>query len=82
MGTYILGILVIALGFFLVVKTQWFITNFGHSEWAEAKMGGGGTRLLYKIVGMVFIIGSVLYMTGAMEEIVVGAASRLFGLPV
>lgn len=80
MGTYIFGTLVIILGVFLIIKTQWFITNFGHSAWAEAKMGGGGTRLLYKIVGIIFIIGSLMYMTGMMEEVVVGAASRLFGI--
>ena len=80
MGMYIWGTIVIALGFLLVIKTQWFITNFGHSSWAEAHMGGGGTRLLYKIVGIIFIIGSLMYMTGMMEEVVVGAATRFFGI--
>ena len=79
MGMYIWGTIVIALGFLLIAKTQWFITNFGHSAWAEAKMGGG-TRVLYKIVGIVFIIGSLMYMTGMMEEVVVGAATRFFGI--
>ena len=49
---YILGILAIALGAAMVIKTQWFVENFGHSAWAEAKLGGGGTRLMYKIMGI------------------------------
>ncbi len=79
MWTYILGIIVIIIGFLLIIKTQWFITNFGHSQWAEAKMGGGGTRILYKIIGMVCIIGSLMGMTGMMEEVVLGIFSGLLG---
>ncbi len=77
MFKYILGILVIALGAFMVIKTEWFVENLGYSEWAEAKFGGGGTRLMYKVVGILFAVGSVLAMTGALGEIVVGIFGNL-----
>ncbi len=75
---YFLGILVIALGSSMVIKTQWFVENFGYSDWAEAKFGGGGTRLMYKMLGLLFIIGSVLAMTGALGEILIGIFGKLF----
>lgn len=75
---YVLGILVIALGALMVIKTQWFIENFGYSDWAETKIGGGGTRLMYKVLGIIFIFGSVLAMTGALGEILFGIFGSLF----
>lgn len=77
---YFFGILVIAAGVFMVIKTEWFLENFGHSSWAEEKLGGGGTRLMYKIIGLVLIIGSLLAVTGALGEIMLSVFGRLFGL--
>ncbi len=75
---YFIGILVIALGVFMVVRTQWFIENFGYSDWAESKFGGGGTRLMYKVLGILFIVGSILAMTGALGEIFLSVFGNLF----
>lgn len=77
---YILGILVIALGAFMVIKTQWFVENFGYSAWAEAKLGGGGTRLMYKVLGIIFIIISLLTMTDMMGPILLSIFGGLFGI--
>ncbi len=75
---YFLGVLVIVLGTLMVVKTQWFIENFGYSDWAESKLGGGGTRIMYKGLGILFIVGSILGMTGALGEIIVSVFGKLF----
>ena len=75
---YFLGILVIVLGAFMVIRTEWFIENFGYSDWAEAKLGRGGTRIMYKVLGILFIVGSVLGMTGALGEIIIGVFGKLF----
>jgi len=76
---YFLGILAMALGALMVIYTQWFIENFGHSEWAEAKLGGGGTRLMYKVLGIVFIFIALAGMTGVLGPALIGIFSRLFG---
>ncbi len=68
----------IVLGTLMVAKTQWFIENFGYSDWAESKFGGGGTRLMYKGLGILFIVGSILGMTGALGEMIVGIFGNLF----
>ncbi len=77
---YIIGVLAIVVGIFLVVKTEWFLENFGYSDWAEQKLGGGGSRLLYKLIGLAIIILSVLAMTGSLETIFLSIFGGLFGL--
>ena len=78
---FIFGIVGIAIGSLLIIKTEWFIQNFGTSSWAENKMGfSGGTRLLYKLIGLVVIIIATLGMTGMLGGIIISIFGRLFGL--
>lgn len=63
------GILLIAAGAFLVIKTEWFINNFGRIAWFEDKLGSeGGSRLGYKLVGIVCLIVGIIVMTGSGGE--------------
>ncbi|MBI2436216.1 MAG: hypothetical protein HYV41_00490 [Candidatus Magasanikbacteria bacterium] len=80
MWTYIFGSLIIVLGALMVIKTPWFVENFGHSEWAEAHLGSGGTYLFYKILGIVFIVGSLMAMTGLLGKVFLRFFGRLFGI--
>ena len=78
---YILGILGVVLGTLLVIKTEWIIENFGTSSWAEEKMGtSGGTRLLYKLIGIAIIFVAMLGMTGLLGGVILSVFGRLFGL--
>jgi hypothetical protein len=78
---YVIGIAAIAVGIFIVLKTEWIIENFGTSEWAEQHMGmSGGTRLLYKLIGVIMIILSMMGMTGLLGEVIIGTFGKLFGL--
>jgi len=63
----------------MVIKTQWFIANFGYSQWAESKLGGGGTRLMYKVLGIIFVFGTLMVWTGMLGEIFVSIFGRMFG---
>ncbi|MEK7073070.1 MAG: hypothetical protein AAB974_01385 [Patescibacteria group bacterium] len=66
---YILGILGIVLGMILVLKSEWFFTFFGRIDFADKYLGTeGGTRLMYKLVGILFVMISLLYMTGGVES--------------
>lgn len=79
---YFLGILAIVVGVMMILKTEWLIENFGTSDWAEQHMGtSGGSRLLYKLIGLAIIFGSVMVMTGMMGEIILGTFGSLFGIP-
>lgn len=78
---YIVGILVILVGCFLIIKTEWFIQNFGTSSWAEEHLGtSGGTRLMYKLIGIIAIMLSMMGMTGMLGEVIIGTLGKLFGL--
>ena len=67
---YFLGIIIVGVGFLIAWKADWMMENFGRISWAEAKLGTeGGTRLLYKLIGIALIIGSFLYMSGTLGAI-------------
>lgn len=77
---YVFGILIIALGTLLVIKTEWFVNNFGRSDWAEEHMGSGGSHLFYKLVGIAGIFLSLMGMTGLLGEVILKWFGKLFGL--
>lgn len=77
---YIFALLVIALGTLMVVKTEWLVQNFGSSDWAESKFGtSGGTRIMYKVIGVIIIIFGLMGLTGQLGGFVLGTVGRLFG---
>jgi hypothetical protein len=65
-GQIILGAIMTAAGAFLVIKTEWIINNFGRIAWFEEKLGSdGGSRLGYKLIGVVVLIIGIIVMTGS-----------------
>lgn len=76
---YFLGLLAIIFGAILIIKTEWFIENFGTSSWAEEHMGtSGGSRLLYKLIGLVIIFLAMMGVTGLLGGFIMGTIGRLF----
>ena len=62
---WFIGILFIALGIFMVLKSDWILSFFGRNAWAESKLGAeGGSRLFYKLIGIGLIVFAFLLMTG------------------
>jgi len=67
---YLIGIILIGIGFVIVWKADWIMNNFGRIAWAEEKLGmEGGTRLFWKLIGILVMIGSFMYMSGALQAI-------------
>jgi len=67
---YFIGVIAVGIGFLLVWKADWLMNNFGRIAWAEEHLGTeGGTRMLFKIIGILVIIGAFMVMTGAMGAI-------------
>jgi len=61
---YFVGIILIGLGFLVAWKADWIMNNFGRIAWAEEHLGSeGGTRLMWKIIGVLVIIGTFMYLT-------------------
>ena len=76
---YLVASLAIAIGAILVIKTEWFIQNFGTSSWAEEHMGtSGGTRLFYKLVGIGIILIAFLGVSGLLGDMILGFFGKMF----
>lgn len=73
----LIGVALTAIGFIIVWKTRKFIESFGSIAWADAKLGGGGTSIMYKTIGLIFIFVGFMYATNlwtAFLEATIGAA--------
>ncbi len=79
--SYVVGILAIILGTIMVIKTEWFLSSFGTIQWAEEHLGtSGGSRIMYKLIGLAFIILSLMGMTGLLGKVILGIFGPLFGI--
>ncbi len=74
-----IGILIIALGSLMVYKTVWFIQMIGRIAWAERTFGGGGTRLFFKLLGLIFVVIGIIIATDLSERIFGSIFIKLFG---
>jgi len=76
---FIWGVIWIAVGFMLIRYSFQIKNFFGSIDWAEQHIGSGGTYTLYKIVGVLVIVLSLLYMFGNVGFIT-GPLAPLFGV--
>ena len=76
---YVIGILLVLLGVVFVIKSEWFLANFGPISWAEQHLGTeGGSRLMYKLLGLIFIFFGMLLVTNLMNVFLMATLGRLF----
>lgn len=76
----ILGLLGIAIGILMSLKSEWFLYNVGRLPSVEKYLGSfGGSRLFYQLMGVVVVIISTLYMTGALGRVITAILRGLFG---
>ena len=61
MGEIFLGIIAIIIGCLIVIKTHFFIYNFGKILWAEKYLDIlGGTVAFYKLLGILIVFIGIL----------------------
>ncbi|MFH2136632.1 MAG: hypothetical protein ABII19_03335 [Patescibacteria group bacterium] len=76
----IVGIIGIVVGSIMVIRSEWLLSFFGRINWAEIHLGSeGGTRVLYKLLGLLTIIISLMIMTGMIEGLLMAIFGPLFG---
>ena len=67
------GLIAAAIGALAVIYTEWIVQNLGYNEWAEAKMSmWGGSRMLYKIIGVLVVLGGLLYAFDLLDKFIFG----------
>ncbi|MCX6785699.1 MAG: hypothetical protein NTZ18_02505 [Candidatus Komeilibacteria bacterium] len=76
---FFLGLIGIAAGFLLIWQANWIVVNFGKTAWAEMHLGTeGGSRIMWKLIGLGVIILAMLYMFGFIEGVIWAIFSPLF----
>jgi len=61
----LVGLILIVVGALIVVKSEWLLDNFGRIGFFEQHLGTeGGSRLGYKLAGILTIFIGLLIMTG------------------
>jgi hypothetical protein len=75
------GILMFLVGLFLIINTQAILRNMGRIWWAEKHLGTeGGTRLMYKLIGIGFIALGFLLITGLAGPLFIWAISPIVNI--
>lgn len=76
---YFVGTLLLLAGTVMIFKTEWFLNNFGSISWAEEHLGtNGGSRLMYKLIGLVLIFFGMLFITNMIEGFLMGTIGKIF----
>lgn len=72
----------IVVGIFLLWKTYPLVNFLGKVDWAERYLAGGlgGTYFMYKLIGIIFVVLSVLYLFGILDHMLSPIASIFGGL--
>ncbi|MFH1866551.1 MAG: hypothetical protein ABIJ81_00475 [Patescibacteria group bacterium] len=79
LGGFILGLIISFIGFLLVWKSEWLMVNFGRIPWAEEHLGAeGGSRIFFKLLGILIIILGFGIMTNIWQPIMQAAFSPFF----
>ena len=75
------GTILLAIGLFFVIKTDSILRLNGRVNWAELHLHTlGGTRTLYKLIGLVLIFISFLLYTGLAGTFFLWILSPIFNL--
>lgn len=75
----LLWLLGVGAGFLIIWKSDWLYQNFGTVNWAEEHLGtSGGSRMFYKLFGLILIIFSFLGISGMLGGIVLGIFGGMF----
>ncbi|MFZ6015758.1 MAG: hypothetical protein ACOYUZ_05415 [Patescibacteria group bacterium] len=63
----IFGLIIVALGAVMVIYTNKFYDFFGSMNWADRYLGAGGSRLMYKFIGIIVSLVGFMWMTNLWE---------------
>lgn len=65
MMNFFFGLAAIGVGAMMTIKSEALLNSFGRVAWFEEHLGlEGGSRLGYKLMGMLVIFFGILTMTG------------------
>ena len=75
----LVGILIAAFGALMTIKAEGFYRTIGPVAWAERHLGvEGGSRLWYKLLGILITLIGLFMATGLLEGVLTGIFGTLF----
>lgn len=74
----LLGLLIDAVGLFFIFKSETMLDFLGPIDMIDAKLGAGGTRLFYKLLGTVIVVVGFLLMTNLWDAFLQATLGSLF----
>jgi len=75
----ILGLVLAAIGGLMTIKANALYEGLGPIPWAEQHLGSeGGSRLMYKLLGIGLTVIGFLIMTGLLQNAILAIFSRIF----
>lgn len=78
-GRIIFGLIMVVIGAVFVIYANKFYDAIGPIPWAEEHLGTeGGSRLMYKLIGIGISIVGFLIMTNLLANILLGIIKALF----
>lgn len=79
-GSFFGGLIIAAIGFVIVWKSDWLLNNMGRIDWADRHLGSeGGTRLMYKLIGIIIILAGFLQATNLGGVFIKWVITGIFG---
>jgi len=79
LGRIIFGLIVAAVGALFTIKSEWIYQNFGGIPSADKYLGTeGGSRLAYKLIGIIISVVGFLIMTNLVEAALFAIAKLFF----
>ncbi len=80
---FIIGLIITPIGVIIMMKSEWLLNNFGSIAFFDQHLGSsGGSRLGYKLIGIVIIFVGILFLTGMIGGFVTWILSPSVHLPV
>ncbi len=65
----LLGLIVMAIGVYVTVRSYKILEWFGSSQWAEQKLGPGGSHTFYKLMGVFIAFFGIFIATDIVSDI-------------
>lgn len=76
----LIGLAIAAAGAYMVIKTRKLLEFFGPIPWADAHLGGGGSNLMYKLIGIAAAFIGFMVATNLWSAFLQATIGSLFGM--
>jgi uncharacterized membrane protein YkgB len=67
LGKILFFIGALAIGLYILLKSEYIVREIGHNSSAEKYLGSGGSYTMWKIIGILLIVVGFLFLIGDLD---------------